>query len=149
MGGSLRTILLTAACLAACSSGHAQSLKVAETDSLRLLYFDPSETYLVPRMIQTYHDSLDRQASILGFDPDEKTTVLLTDFTDIGNARAGAVPSNSLMFDIAPIPFTFETFAPAERMYTLMNHELGIEWLYSHQSHSRRCLITGHLNCQD
>lgn len=124
MGDSLRKILLTAACLAACGPAQAQSLKVAETDSLRLLYFDPSETYLVPRMIQTYHDSLDRQASILGFDPDEKTTVLLTDFTDIGNARAGAVPSNSLMFDIAPIPFTFETFAPAERMYTLMNHEL-------------------------
>jgi hypothetical protein len=124
MGDSLRTILIAAACLAVCGPGHAQALKVTETDSLRLLYFDPSETYLVPRMIQTYHDSLDRQKSILGFDPDEKTTVLLTDFTDIGNARAGAVPSNSLMFDIAPIPFTFETFAPAERMYTLMNHEL-------------------------
>ena len=124
MGDSLRTILLSAAILAVAGSAHAQALKVTETDSLRLLYFDPSETYLVPRMIQTYHDSLDRQASILGFDPDEKTTVLLTDFTDIGNARAGAVPSNSLMFDIAPIPFTFETFAPAERMYTLMNHEL-------------------------
>jgi len=104
--------------------GHSQNLRVTETDELRLLYFDPTETYLVPRIIQTYHDSLDRQKSILGYTPAEKTTVLLTDFADYGNAGANSVPANSVVVDIAPIPFTFETTATAERMYTLMNHEL-------------------------
>ena len=107
-------------------SGVAQSqtLKSVETDSLRLLYFDPTETYLVPRVIQTYHDSLDRQKSILGYTPEEKTTVLLLDFSDYGNGGAMSVPSNMVVVDIAPVAFTFETSAPAERMYKLMNHEL-------------------------
>jgi hypothetical protein len=119
--GTLPAIVLA---LVASSICQAQSLKVAETDELRLLYFDPTETYLVPRVIQTYHDSLDRQKSILGYAPADKTTVLLTDFADSGNAGAGAVPANTLTVDIAPIPFTFETSAPAERMYTIMNHEM-------------------------
>ena len=103
---------------------HAQALQSVETDDLRLLYFDPTETYLVPRVIETFHDSLDRQKSILGYEPSEKTTVLLLDFSDYGNGGAISVPSNSIIIDVAPVAFTFETSAPAERMYKLMNHEL-------------------------
>ena len=124
MRGFLRTFLVVVAFLIASSPSLSQSLQVAETDALRLLYFDPNATYLVPRIIQTYHDSLDRQKSILGYAPDEKTTVLLTDFADYGNAGASAVPANSVIVDIAPVPFTFETASSAERMYTLMNHEM-------------------------
>ena len=102
----------------------AQELSDTETDTLRLLYFDPTETYLVPRVIQTFHNSMERQRSILGYEPSEKVTVLLTDFSDYGNAGASAVPANSVIVDIAPIPLTFETAASAERMYTIMNHEL-------------------------
>jgi hypothetical protein len=103
---------------------QAQTLQSVETDELRLLYFDPTETYLVPRVIQTFHDSLDRQKSILGYEPSEKTTVLLLDFSDYGNGGAISVPSNSVIIDISPVAFTFETSAPAERMYKLMNHEM-------------------------
>ena len=124
MRGSGRFILITALLVCITVPGHAQGLKSVETDYLRLLYFDPTETYLVPRTIQTYHDSLDRQRSILGYQPREKTTVLLTDFADYGNAGASAVPRNSVIVDIAPLPLTFETSAPAERMYTFMNHEM-------------------------
>ena len=106
------------------AQAHAQALQSVETDDLRLLYFDPTETYLVPRVIETFHDSLDRQKSILGYEPSEKTTVLLLDFSDYGNGGAISVPSNSVIIDIAPVAFTFETSAPAERMYKLMNHEL-------------------------
>src|SRR5210317_870762 len=102
----------------------AQKLSQVETDSLRLLYFDPTETYLVPRVIQTYHNSADRQQSILGYEPEDKVTVLLTDFSDYGNAGANSAPRNTLIVDIAPISLTFDTAAPAERMYTMMNHEL-------------------------
>jgi hypothetical protein len=101
-----------------------QGLNIVETEDLRLLYFDPTETYLVPRVIQTFHNSLERQTSILGYTPAEKTTVLLTDFKDYGNGGAGAVPANLVIIDIAPVTPTMETSAPAERMYTLMNHEL-------------------------
>jgi len=124
LGGFFRTFLVVVVCLIASGPVQSQSLQVVETDELRLLFFDPTETYLVPRIIQTYHDSLDRQKSILGYRPAEKTTVLLTDFADYGNAGASSVPANSVIVDIAPVPFTFETSAPAERMYTLMNHEM-------------------------
>ncbi|MCJ7589985.1 MAG: hypothetical protein MUO51_01370 [Woeseiaceae bacterium] len=106
------------------SAASAQQLSSIETDRLRLLYFDPTETYLVPRVIQTFHNSADQQKKILGYEPDEKITVLLTDFSDYGNAGANSVPSNTLVVDIAPISLSFETAAPAERMYTIMNHEL-------------------------
>lgn len=124
MPASVRLLPAIALVFVVYGNSHAQSLQVAETDELRLLYFDPTETYLVPRIIQTYHDSLDRQKSILGYVPSEKTTVLLTDFADYGNAGASSVPADSIIVDIAPVPFTFETAAPAERMYTLMNHEM-------------------------
>ncbi len=124
MTGPAGRLLVCAVVLLAAAVAPAQGLKYVETDELRLLYFDPTETYLVPRIIQTYHDSLDRQKSILGYTPTDKTTILLTDFADSGNAGAGAVPANTLTVDIAPIPFTFETSQPAERMYTIMNHEM-------------------------
>lgn len=112
------------ALLLLCATSHGQQLSSLETDELRLLYFDPTETYLTPRVIQTFHDSLEQQRRILGYEPTEKTTVLLTDFSDYGNAGANSVPANSVVVDIAPIPLTFETNAPAERMYTIMNHEM-------------------------
>ena len=106
------------------ANAFGQQLSSVETDKLRLLYFDPTETYLVPRVIQTFHNSLDRQESILGYKPDEKITVLLTDFSDYGNAGATSVPASSVIMDVAPIPLTFETASTAERIETIMNHEL-------------------------
>jgi hypothetical protein len=102
----------------------AQGLQSVETDKLRLLYFDPTETYLVPRVIQSFHGAMDVHEKVLGYESDEKTTMLLVDFADYGNAAATAVPGNIVMVQVAPIIPNFETFAPAERMYTLMNHEM-------------------------
>ena len=121
--GALRLVALALAGLASANS-FSQQLSSIETDKLRLLYFDPTETYLVPRVIQTFHNSIERQESILGYVSDEKITVLLTDFSDYGNAGATSVPANSVIVDIAPLSLTMETSAPAERMYTIMNHEL-------------------------
>ncbi len=83
--------------LALSSAASAQNLKSVETDKLRLLYFDPTETYLVPRVIQTFHNSADKQEQILGYKSDEKITVLLTDFSDYGNAGATSVPAVPLL----------------------------------------------------
>ena len=119
-----RYLITVALAVLAGANAFGQQLSTVETDKLRLLYFDPTETYLVPRVIQTFHNSIDRQESILGYTPDEKITILLTDFSDYGNAGATSVPSSSIVVDIAPIPLTFETSAATERMYTIMNHEL-------------------------
>ncbi len=110
--------------MAASFSVQGQGLQSVETDQLRLLYFDPTETYLVPRVIQSYHGSIDVHQRVLDYTAAEKTTVLLVDFADYGNANATAVPRNLVMLQVSPIIPSFETFAAAERMYTLMNHEM-------------------------
>lgn len=122
----LRKLRLSATALLLCgwSTGSAIELEVLETENLRLLYFGLTESYLAPYAARTFTNSLASQKARFGFDPDGKVTVLLKDFSDYGNAAAGAVPRNMLLVDIAPVGFAFETFAPSERMYTLMNHEL-------------------------
>jgi hypothetical protein len=95
-----------------------------ETDDLRLLYFDPMQTYLTPHVARSFHNSLEFQKYIFNWQPWEKTTVLLTDFRDYGNASAGAVPNNSVQVDVAPLSRTLETFTASERFYMDMNHEL-------------------------
>lgn len=99
-------------------------LKTLETDNQQLIYFDPVQTYLVPHAARSFENSIRRQKQIFDYQPFDRPTVLMTDFSDYGNAAANSVPRNSLFVDIAPMPFTFETSAPAERLFTIMNHEL-------------------------
>ena len=61
---------------------------------------------------------------MFGWEPSERTTVLLQDFADYGNAHAGAAPRGFLIFDVAPLSRAFETAPSSERMYSSMNHEL-------------------------
>ena len=124
-GSRALTILVRAALALACSAGAVRA-QLAEVDTglLRLVYFDGTETYLVPHAARTFLNSLAFQQRIFDFDPAEPVTVLLVDFADSGNAGASVVPRNALTVQIAPLNFAFETIAANERMNTLMNHEL-------------------------
>ncbi|MDH3303664.1 MAG: hypothetical protein OEM50_03195 [Gammaproteobacteria bacterium] len=102
----------------------AAELGELETQDFRLLYFDTTQTYLTPHVTIGFHNSLERQRSIFGYDPDERTTVLLKDFSDYANAAAGAIPRNTVQVDVSPMSFAFETMPVGERMTTIMNHEL-------------------------
>lgn len=128
MRSTTRIIVIAAALSAVTLAGPvtAQSVDLTEleTEDLRLLYFDPQETYLTPHVARSFLNSLRFQEDVLGWVPWDKTTVLLKDFADYGNAAARAAPNNALLIDIAPISGTFETFTASERMFTLMNHEL-------------------------
>ena len=114
------------ASLLACFSLQAQSIELdkLETDDLFLLYSDPLQTYLVPHVGRSFHNSLALQRELFEWTPWEKTSVLLTDFKDYGNAAAGAVPTNNVHIDIAPLSRSFETFTASERMFMNMNHEM-------------------------
>ena len=103
---------------------QAFEMDVLETDDLRLLYFDPFQTYLVPHVVKNYHNSLTFQKKLFGWDPQEKTTIILTDLSDYGNAGAAASPRNGVSVFIAPASRTLETIPSSERIYMLMNHEL-------------------------
>jgi len=95
-----------------------------ETDDLRLLYFDPQTTYLLPHVTRSYQNSLEFQRYIFDWTPSEKTTLMLQDFSDYGNAAVTSSPTNVLWVEVAPLKHTFETTPAVERIYMLMNHEL-------------------------
>jgi hypothetical protein len=120
----MRRILAAVALLSACASPAYAQLTTQHAERLRLVYFDGTESYLVPHVIRTFLNSLAFQRRILGYDPDQDVTVLLADFEDFGNAGASVIPRNTLMVQIAPLSFVFETIAANERMNTIMNHEL-------------------------
>ena len=68
-----------------------QGLSMVETEDLRLLYFDPTETYLVPRAIQTFHEFPRTPKAVFSVtQPTEKTTVLL--LTDFSRTTATVAP---------------------------------------------------------
>lgn len=75
--------------------------------------------------MRTFTAALEWQRRVMAWQPyDERTTVLLKDFSDYGNAGASALPRNTLRFDIAPVSYAFETFSASERLYSITNHEL-------------------------
>jgi hypothetical protein len=99
-------------------------LSALELASFRIVYFEAGEGYLVPHAARTFLNSLAFQRRVFGFDARQKTTVLLVDFSDTGNAAATVVPRDLLTIQIAPLSFAFETLAANDRLNTIMNHEL-------------------------
>ena len=99
-------------------------IDVVETDEIRLLYIDPFQTHLVPHVVRNFHNSIEFQKEIFDWRPNEKPTVVLTDFSDYGNAGAGSTPFNIVSISIAPLSRTLETMLSSEQVFMLMNHEL-------------------------
>ena len=102
----------------------AAQLTEQRSPGLRLIYFDGTESYLVPHATRTALNSLAFQRKLFGFDPQEDLTVLMLDLSDSGNAGAASVPGNLVSVQIAPLGFAFETLAANERLNVIMNHEL-------------------------
>jgi hypothetical protein len=100
-------------------------LSTLETDNLSLLYFDPVQTYLTPYLARAFENALGAHKKTFGWTPWERTTVLLKDFGDYGNAAARSSPNNAVLLDVAPLSQSLETFTPGERFFTLINHELA------------------------
>jgi hypothetical protein len=99
-------------------------LATQEGSHLRMVYFEGAESYLVPYAARTFFNSLAFQLKLLGYEPDTDITVLLADFEDWGNAGVSVVPRSTMMVQVSPLSFAFETIAANERMNTIMNHEL-------------------------
>lgn len=99
-------------------------LDMIETEDLRLVYLDPQSTYLTPHVIRSFHNSLEFHRNVFNWVPYEKTTVMLRDYSDEGNATSFSSPRNIVLVEVSPLDHTFETFPSVERIYMLMNHEL-------------------------
>jgi hypothetical protein len=117
-------LCLAAAGILAASVPVTAQLRAVETPEVRLVYIDPTESFLVPHAVRTFLNSLRFQRRLFTFDPSNRITILLVDFQDSGNAGATVVPYNAVTMQIAPLNFAFETIAGNERMNVIMNHEL-------------------------
>ncbi len=101
------------------------NLSTLETKDLRLLYFDPVQTYLTPYVARAFQNALEFHKEKFHWTPWDRTTLLLKDFGDYGNAAARSSPNNAVLLDVAPLSISMETFTPGERFFTLTNHELA------------------------
>ncbi len=101
------------------------NLSTLETRNLSLLYFDPVQTYLTPYIARSLENALAAHKQRFHWQPWDRTTVLLKDFGDYGNAAARSSPNNAVLLDVAPLSQSMETFTPGERFFTLINHELA------------------------
>lgn len=122
---SWRILAIILLALGVWSSATAQGIRQASRDGVRMVYFDPFGAHIVDYATRCLLDALAAQDRLFGYRPEGEIPVLLRDFADRGNATTilGA-PRNRIFFDIAPPSLAFETFSPAERMFTIMNHEL-------------------------
>lgn len=100
-------------------------LSTLETRNQSLLYFDPVQTYLTPYVARSFENAIEWYKQRFQWEPWDRTTLLLKDFGDFGNAAARSSPNNAVLLDVAPLSQRMETFTPGERFFTLINHELA------------------------
>ena len=115
--------LLALAPLVCAAEENPLGMSYDESEDLHLIYFD-SLSFMTPHTVRTFTNSIAWQKKMFGWVPSQRTTVLLKDLSDYGNATAIVAPRSRLLFDIAPQSRAFETNPASERMYSLMNHEL-------------------------
>jgi hypothetical protein len=121
---SVRTLLAGASLALSCATPCVAQFTSVETPDLNLVYIEPFQSFLAPHVGRSFQNALRFHQTLFDYKPKEKITVLLTDFSDQGNAAADAVPRDRVTLRLAPLNFTFETFTASERVNYLLNHEL-------------------------
>ena len=121
---ALAVCLASILALAVSATDSRAQLTSTETGNLTLVYIAPTQSFIVPHVGRSFENAFAFHQKLFDFKPKEKIAVLITDFSDAGNASADAVPRDFVSLRIAPMNFAFETFTASERMSYLMNHEL-------------------------
>ncbi len=106
------------------SSACQAQFNTIETKNLRLVTYDFGHRYLIPHTVKSFENALAFHRRLFDYKPSQKINVLVQDFGDFGNGGATAVPVNSITMGVSPFSYTFETSPAAERIFSLMNHEL-------------------------
>jgi hypothetical protein len=122
-GGRLRPLVALVLLLA----GSARALadpQFIEMPQLRVVYYDPSETYLVQHTTQSMLSALSSYKQLFDYEPDGRVNVWLRDFFDRVNAHAFSEPRNRIFFDIAASNEPYETLNFGDRIESMAAHEL-------------------------
>ena len=94
------------------------------TRDMRLVYNGEASKYLVNYVAQCFENALIFNSRLYNYHSDERTTVLMYDLNDFGNAGTGTIPRNHIVLSIAPLSYEYETAPANERFNTTFNHEL-------------------------
>jgi hypothetical protein len=114
--------VLVAATVRAWADGSDKAF--VETEQLRVVYYDPSEAYLVPHVTGSFLSGLAAHKRLLDFTPDGRVSIFLRDLRDRGNATAFEAPFDEIDFEIAPSEEPYETFSSGDRFAATAVHEL-------------------------
>jgi hypothetical protein len=102
---------------------HAQLYKL-ETKNSKIIYWGKTYDYLVPHVGAAMESAFAFHKNYWDYSSDNKISIFLNDFSDIGNGGAMTIPRNMIMVGISPFDFTFDVMPANERFQWLMNHEL-------------------------
>ncbi|HEX2897902.1 MAG TPA: hypothetical protein VHP63_07635, partial [candidate division Zixibacteria bacterium] len=105
------------------SSAQAQFFKY-ETERLRLIYYGKAFAYLVPHVAACYENALTYHQNFFDYQPSDKVTLFMHDFSDYNNAGASTAPWNKISLAVAPASYVFETTPANERVNATLNHEI-------------------------
>ncbi len=94
------------------------------TADLRTIYITKGYSYMVPHMARSYENAMAFHRDFWNYKPSEEVSVLLNDFTDVGNGGTLVIPWNMLSIGVAPFNYTYNIIPSNERFQWLMNHEL-------------------------
>ncbi|NIO02260.1 MAG: hypothetical protein GTO42_08965 [Candidatus Latescibacteria bacterium] len=98
--------------------------RLYETKSLKLVYYDKDQYYVIPHLARCFENSLRFHKNLFDYTPSEPVTILFQDFDDHGYAGTTTIPNNWLTLGIEPFEYVYETSPTNERMNWVMNHEL-------------------------
>ncbi len=100
-------------------------LKFLETETMRLVWYDPGLDYLIPHTGRTFENAMTFHRRLFDYTPSEKVTVFLHDFNDYGTGGTSTIPWNFLNIGVEPYDYVYETAPTNERMNWVFNHELA------------------------
>ena len=124
-GRLIATAALAFLALAPVLAAGASGLRELDTDDLRLVYPGTALGYLAPYTARCFENAMRMHRRLFDYAPTDKVTVVLVDDSDYGNAAVSGSPRSTMIVQIAPSNFVFETGPANERLNFLMNHELA------------------------
>jgi hypothetical protein len=100
----------------------AEDRAFVETEELRIVYYDPGESYLVPHVTQSFLSGLADNERLFDWAPSGGVNVWLRDFGDVADASTYPAPRNRITVDVAPAYAPYETFSSAVRFELYATH---------------------------
>lgn len=110
--------------LATPSRVDAQLLGSVEHEDIDVVHAGPLVEFLADHSLACSINALQFLQELYDYEPSEQVKVFLQDFSDFGHGGATTVPTNFILFGIAPFNYVYDTIPAIDRMFWMANHEM-------------------------